>query len=41
MIIHYVDSDTLQSVMHEMNQDMEIEYDTDNKIVSIVTTIYI
>lgn len=38
---YYVDSDTLQSVMHEMNQDIEIEYDTDNKIVSIITTTYI
>ncbi len=34
---YYVDSDTLQCVMQELNQQIEIKYDTENKIVSVIT----
>lgn len=34
---YYTDSETLQSVMYELNQKIEIEYDTENKIVNVIT----
>ncbi len=34
---YYTDSATLQNVMHELNQKIEIEYDTENKIVNVIT----
>lgn len=34
---YYTDSETLQNVMHELNQKIEIEYDTENKIINVIT----
>lgn len=34
---YYVDSDTLQGIMLELGQKISIEYDTEQKIVSIIT----
>lgn len=34
---YYVDSDTLQYVLHELNQKIEINYDIENKIINIST----
>lgn len=34
---YYTDSETLQYVMYELNQKIEIEYDAENKIVNVIT----
>ena len=34
---YYTDSETLQYVMNELNEKIEITYDTENQIVDVVT----